>query len=66
MQKAVVWLSGTSDLMRLDQSRKAEKEGGMSEDERHGIEADIQKETDKHIARVDEMLSQKEKDIMGV
>ena len=50
----------------IESVRKAEKEGGMSEDERHGIEADIQKQTDKHIVRVDEMLSQKEKDIMSV
>lgn len=50
----------------IENVRKLEKEGGMSEDERHGLEGEIQKLTDKFIARIDEMLSQKEKDIMSV
>ncbi len=50
----------------IENVRKSEKEGGMSEDERHGLEGQIQKQTDKFIARIDEMLTQKEKDIMSV
>ena len=38
----------------------------MSEDERHALEAQVQKATDVHIAQADEMLAQKEKDILNV
>ena len=50
----------------IEAVRKAEKEGGMSEDERHGLENDVQKLTDSHIAKIDDMLAQKEKDILSV
>ena len=50
----------------IEAVRKAEKEGGMSEDERHGLENKIQKLTDSHISKVDDMLAQKEKDILSV
>lgn len=50
----------------IEAVRKAEKEGGMSEDERHGLENDVQKMTDSHIAQIDDMLAQKEKDILSV
>ena len=50
----------------IEQVRKDEKDGGMSEDERHALEAQVQKATDAHIAQVDEMLAQKEKDILNV
>jgi ribosome recycling factor len=50
----------------IEAVRKAEKEGGMSEDERHGLESETQKLTDSHISKIDEMLTQKEKDILGV
>ncbi len=50
----------------IEQVRKDEKDGGMSEDERHALEAQVQKATDTHIAQVDEMLAQKEKDILNV
>ena len=50
----------------IEAVRKAEKEGGMSEDERHGLENEAQKLTDSHIAKVDDMLAQKEKDILSV
>ncbi len=50
----------------LEQIRRDEKHGGMSEDERHGLQAKVQKATDAHITKVDEMLAQKEKDITSV
>lgn len=50
----------------IEQVRKDEKDGGMSEDERHALEAQVQKTTDAHIAQVDEKLAQKEKDILNV
>ena len=50
----------------IETARKDEKAGGISEDERHGLEAQVQKLTDRHIANIDEMLSQKEKDILSV
>ena len=50
----------------IESVRKAEKEGGMSEDERHGLENEAQKLTDSHILKVDDMLAQKEKDILSV
>jgi len=50
----------------IEAVRKAEKEGGMSEDERHDLENEAQKLTDSHISKVDDMLAQKEKDILTV
>ena len=50
----------------IEAVRKAEKEGGMSEDERHSLENEAQKLTDSHISKVDDMLAQKEKDILSV
>ena len=50
----------------IEAVRKAEKEGGMSEDERHGLEHEAQKLTDSHISQVDDMLAQKEKDILSL
>ena len=50
----------------IEAVRKAEKEGGMSEDERHGLETEVQKLTDSHISKIDEMLAKKEKDILSV
>lgn len=49
----------------IETARKDEKEGGMSEDERHNLETQIQKFTDTHITKIDEMLTQKENDILG-
>ena len=46
--------------------RKDEKSSTISEDERHGFEATIQKATDEFIAKIDAMLVDKEKDITQV
>ncbi|MGC6411470.1 MAG: ribosome recycling factor [Candidatus Puniceispirillaceae bacterium] len=50
----------------IETVRKEEKGGAISEDERHQLEGDIQKVTDKHIATIDDMLSKKEADITQV
>ncbi|MCC6503170.1 MAG: ribosome recycling factor [Deltaproteobacteria bacterium] len=46
--------------------KKLEKDKQISEDEHKKLGKDIQDITDKQIARVDEMIAQKEKDIMEV
>ena len=50
----------------METVKKDEKDGGMSEDERRGLEGQIQKLTDQHIESIDEMLAKKEKDILSV
>jgi len=50
----------------IEDVRKLEKEGEFGEDERHGLEGKIQKLTDDAVARVDTMLTTKEKDIKTV
>ena len=46
--------------------KKLEKDKQISEDEHKKLGKDVQDITDKQITRVDEMISQKEKDIMEV
>ncbi|MBT6257789.1 MAG: ribosome recycling factor [Alphaproteobacteria bacterium] len=50
----------------IEQVRKGEKDGEYGEDERHGLEAKVQKLTDDHVSKVDQMLATKEKDIKTV
>lgn len=50
----------------IEQVRKGEKDGDYGEDERHGLEAKIQKLTDENVSKVDELLANKEKDIKTV
>lgn len=50
----------------IDIVRKDEKSSAISEDERHGFEADIQKVTDEFISNIDSLLAEKEKDITQV
>lgn len=50
----------------IDVVRKDEKSSAISEDERHGFEADIQKVTDEFISNIDSLLAEKEKDITQV
>ena len=45
---------------------KAQKNDGLPEDEAHRAEDQVQKITDKYIAKVDELLKKKEDDIMEV
>ncbi|MCX8063901.1 MAG: ribosome recycling factor [Candidatus Hydrogenedentes bacterium] len=48
----------------LEALKKEEKDGKITEDELHKLSDDIQKLTDKHIEKVDQILKAKEKDIM--
>ena len=50
----------------IETSRKAEKEGFISEDERHQQEAEVQKVTDTYVKKVDDALAHKEKEITQV
>ncbi|WP_370991431.1 ribosome recycling factor [Bacillus tropicus] len=49
-----------------DDLKKLEKVGEITEDDLRGYTEDIQKETDKYIAKVDEIAKNKEKEIMEV
>lgn len=50
----------------IDAIRRQEKNGELSEDDARDTQERIQKLTDKFISRVDELLTDKEKDIMTV
>lgn len=50
----------------VDNIRKQEKSSEISEDEARNQQDKIQKLTDKYIARIDELLAEKEKDITTV
>jgi ribosome recycling factor len=50
----------------MDQGKKQEKAGDISEDDERRLGDEIQKLTDSFIKKIDEMLVQKEKDIMHV
>jgi ribosome recycling factor len=50
----------------MDLLKKQEKEGLLSEDQHHKLSNQIQTLTDNFIRKVDELLAQKEKDIMQV
>ncbi|WP_188454358.1 ribosome recycling factor [Virgibacillus oceani] len=49
-----------------DQLKKAEKNGDLTEDELRNLQDDVQKETDNHIADIDKLAKNKEKEIMEV
>ncbi len=50
----------------LDEAKKAEKDGDITEDDLKNAENEIQKLTDKKIEKIDEILANKEKEIMSV
>ncbi len=50
----------------IDQAKKLEKEGGITEDQRRDLEVEIQKLTDKFVKDIDAHLASKEADIMRV
>lgn len=50
----------------MEQLKKMEKDGAISQDEHRVWSDKVQKLTDDHIKRVDELLAQKEKEIMQV
>ncbi|WP_028399009.1 ribosome recycling factor [Ectobacillus panaciterrae] len=49
-----------------DELKKLEKNGDITEDELRGHTETIQKETDKHIVKIDEITKTKEKEILEV
>ena len=50
----------------IETARKAEKDGLISEDERHQQEGEVQKVTDRYVKKVDDALAHKEKEITQV
>ena len=50
----------------IETSRKAEKDGLISEDERHHQEAEVQKVTDMYVKKVDDALAHKEHEVAQV
>ncbi len=50
----------------MDQLKKLEKDGDISEDEQRSRSEEVQKLTDQHIKRIDETLKAKEEEIMQV
>lgn len=50
----------------MDAIKKAQKDGDFSEDQAKGHSDKVQVETDKHIAQVDDLLKNKEKEILSL
>lgn len=50
----------------MDELKKAEKNGDISQDDSHSLSDDVQKLTDDSISRIDDLLADKEKEIMQV
>ena len=50
----------------MDELKDAEKNGDISEDAYHGYTEEVQKVTDDHVAKIDEIISHKETEIMQV
>ena len=50
----------------LDEVKKLKKDNSISEDEEKRFENEVQKMTDESIKKIDEALSNKEKDILQV
>jgi len=50
----------------IDEIKKLERAGEVTEDQRHDLEAEIQKLTDKYVKEIDTHLENKEVDIMKV
>ena len=50
----------------IDTAKSSQKDGEMTEDELRNAEDDIQKLTDKYVAEIDKVASDKEKEVMSV
>ncbi|WP_278003136.1 ribosome recycling factor [Roseofilum reptotaenium] len=50
----------------IEDTRKKEKNGDITEDESRNLQDEIQKLTDKYIKKIDDLLADKEKDITKV
>ncbi len=49
-----------------DDLETLQKDGTISEDELYRAEKELQKETDEHVRKIDEMLAQKETELQEV
>lgn len=49
-----------------DELKTLEKKGGITEDDVRGYSEDIQKMTDQHISKIDDIAKEKEKEILAV
>jgi ribosome recycling factor len=50
----------------IDQARKLEKEGKITEDDLQTAESEVQKLTDVHVKKIDELVAAKEADVLRV
>ena len=50
----------------MDKLKKLKKDSEITEDDLHNGEEKMQKITDKFVKRIDEMVDEKEKDIMAI
>ncbi len=50
----------------MDALKKAEKDGDMTEDEHKSWSEKVQKQTDEHIKKIDELLTGKEKEVSQI
>ena len=50
----------------MDELKKLEKDGDISQDEQHDHADEVQKLTDTYVKKIDETLANKEQDIMQV
>lgn len=50
----------------MDSLKKTEKDGDISEDEHRRLTEEVQKTTDAHIKKIDDLLAAKQKEIMQV
>ena len=50
----------------IDEAKKAQKDSEISEDELKSAEESIQKLTDKYVAKIDELLEAKEKEVISL
>ena len=50
----------------MDKLKKIEKDGNLSQDDKHLYDEEIQSLTDQSVVQIDELLSKKEEEIMQV
>jgi len=50
----------------MDELKKAEKDGDISQDEHHDYDSEIQELTDEFVKKMDEALEKKEQEILQV
>lgn len=50
----------------MDVFKKQKKDGELTEDDLKSVEEDVQKLTDKYVKKVDDMIADKEKEIMAI